>query len=234
MSSCSSASRSASHVNKKLWRECATRYLLPHLPDGWGVKGKFLYLRPNDWIVCAVHPNRYPGANWFKVERLVQLLVRPADHANGPLYQTLIHRESGGVPALPDTSDTAGRVMTEVLESIRHELCRFFSIAREPSTEYWTSFKDPARNHRSIPTILNYCAICMRFERCRRDDTDGRPRTDFSSGTRTGPLQSHTPAGEEGQPVSRIKSRRRTESHAGLGKRNLGENQQEVAQINRE
>ncbi len=114
-------------MDEAMWRACAGRYLLPHLPGNWSITGDLLHLREkNEWIVCGLHPNHYEGANWFKVERLVQFLARPSTYRYGPPYDSLRHRESGGLPTLPGSVDEAGPVMQEILESIRAEVLPFF------------------------------------------------------------------------------------------------------------
>ncbi|GAB7039794.1 MULTISPECIES: hypothetical protein [Catenuloplanes] len=116
-------------MDSRMWRACAEQYLIPHLPGEWKVTGDLLHTQSSEWIVCGLHPNRYPAASWFKVERLVQLLARPHKYRVGPFYETLPERNATGTLPLPENAEGARAVMSDILTAIHQDALPYFAHA---------------------------------------------------------------------------------------------------------
>ncbi|WP_157239541.1 hypothetical protein [Catenuloplanes japonicus] len=151
-----------------LWRACAQQYLAPHLPGSWTVSGSLLHHSQNEWIICALYVSQYSKANWFTVERLVQLLPIPATQLEGPFFHTLTNGPENEPLVVPENVELAAPVMTRVLNIVQAEAMPYFkSIATIDGylTEIWE------RSHSAPANFYHLEKIC--YILLLKDDVTG-------------------------------------------------------------
>jgi hypothetical protein len=108
-------------MKSALWRRSVDRYVLPHLPGTWQVRGHLMYREPVDWILCCLALDNSRHSSKFGAVAVVQLLAIPFPHLSGPNLWELGHGTGRGHWEAPTTIEDAEPAMRDMLSLARAE-----------------------------------------------------------------------------------------------------------------